>query len=124
RVRHVLLLTDGVSAGGNYDALLAKMMRAHITLSTIAVGNDADRELLARLARQGGGESYIVRDPKQLGEVFLREARTLRRPLIHEPPGGIQLLAHASEPFAGFANLRLPDLSAIVLTSVKPDRTI
>src|SRR5205807_2225711 len=54
RVRHILLLTDGVSAGGDYDALLAKMARAHVTLSTIAVGNDADRDLLSRLARQGG----------------------------------------------------------------------
>jgi len=125
RIRHILLLTDGVSAGGEYDALLKKMARAGITLSTVAVGNDADRDLLDRLARLGGGQSYVVRDPRQLGQIFVREARTLRRPLIHQPPGGIQLLSDASQPLAGFAgDQALPNLSGIVLAGVKPDRTI
>src|SRR5439155_19282716 len=127
RVRHILLLTDGVSADGDYDALLCKLAAARITVSTIAVGNDADRDLLARLARLGGGSSYVVRDPNQLGDVFVREARTLRRPLIHEPPGGIQLIADSSQgflPLAGFADHRPPDLSGMILASVKDDRTV
>lgn len=132
QVRHVLLMTDGVSGEGDFDGLLARMADAKITLSTIAFGADADRELLSKLARRGGGMSYVVTDAKQLPQVFLREARTLRRPIVHEPPGGISLLSAlfppSGTPGAGrgeglFTNA-FPPLSGIVLTASKPGATV
>ncbi len=122
RIRHILLMTDGVSADGDYEGLLRKMSAARISLSTIAVGSDADRDLLSNLARRAGGQSYNVRDANQLSSVFVREARTLRRPLIHEPPEGIEV-ANAGAvglPLRGIKDLAFPKLTGMVLTGAKP----
>ena len=49
RSKHIILLTDGQSEGGDYDGLLKRMEAAHITLSGVAVGADADQQLLQYL---------------------------------------------------------------------------
>jgi Mg-chelatase subunit ChlD len=116
-VKRVLLLTDGVSESGDYQRLLARMRSANITLSTVAVGTDADRRLLGYLAQQGGGRAHTVDSPGQLKQIFIREARMLRRQLIHEPIGGIDLVTSGEVP-------AMPKLAGMVLTSVKPDPTI
>jgi Mg-chelatase subunit ChlD len=116
-VKRILLLTDGMSDPGNYEALIQRLRAAHITLSTIAVGGDADVHLLKHLAQGGSGMMYAVDSPDLLRQAFIREARTLRRALIHEPPGGIDLV----QDLDGFA---MPKLSGMVLTSLKPDPRI
>ena len=116
-VKRILLLTDGVSEGGDYQRLLARLRDAKITLSTIAVGADADRRLLAFLARQSGGGAHVVDSAGQLKQVFTREARMLRRQLIHEPIGGIDLVQSGELP-------AMPKLAGMVLTSVKSGPTV
>jgi Mg-chelatase subunit ChlD len=120
-VKHILLMTDGQSDGGDYDRLLVQLRAARITLSTIAVGRDADRGLLARLAHQGGGRMYAVDDPHELTQVFVREARALRRPLIHEPPGGIPVAIDSSgiNSMPGVMGTPWPRLRGMVLSSAK-----
>jgi Ca-activated chloride channel homolog len=122
-VKHVLLLTDGQSQPGDYDALLKRMNAAKITLSTIAVGTDADRILLNRLATGTGGQMYVVDDPTKLTQVFIREARTLRRSLIQEPSDGIRVAATptAGEGLPGVSLDALPPLVGQVLTTAKND---
>lgn len=54
RVRHAVLLTDGRSFTDDrqaYQALIAEARSQNITLSTIAIGTDADIDLLQVLAR-------------------------------------------------------------------------
>lgn len=111
RVRHIVLLSDGWSQPTSYDQLLAKMFAGRVTMSTVAVGGDSDRHLLAQLARRGGGASYGVNDATNLCDAFVREAQSLRRPLIFEPAAGIDVLAPAP----------LPPLAGMVLTDVKPN---
>jgi Mg-chelatase subunit ChlD/uncharacterized membrane protein len=119
--KRILLMTDGQSEPGNYEASLKRIRAANIAVSTIAVGADADRPLLARIAQNSGGASYSVDNPRQLTQVFVREARTLRRQLIHEPPGGIFIAQTRSgeELIKGLAGGALPNLNGMVLTSPK-----
>ena len=45
--KHIILLTDGQSAGSSgYNDLLNTMLEEKITMSTVAVGEDADVQLL------------------------------------------------------------------------------
>lgn len=74
-VRHMILLSDGVSERADYDPLLARLRRARITLSTVALGQDADVALMRRLASAGGGRFYAVPDARALPSVFARETR-------------------------------------------------
>ena len=121
--KHILLLTDGQSNDGDYAGAIARMKQHKITLSTIAVGGDADTKLLADLAQKGGGRTYVVNDPTKLTQVFLREARTIKRSLIQEPDGGIAVAQTpvAAELLAGLAGQAFPRLGGMVLTSRKQD---
>jgi len=47
--RHIILLTDGWSTSGQYDAIIARMKAAGITLSTVGAGGGAN-PFLAQLA--------------------------------------------------------------------------
>ena len=68
--KHILLLTDGQSDPSRFPEVVARMKANKITLSTIAVGGDADTTTLQNLATQAGGRMYPVDDPTKLTQVF------------------------------------------------------
>ena len=76
RAKHVILLSDGQSDPQDFEGLVRNMAAAHITVSTVALGPDADAGLLRNLAAWGGGRSYVVPDARQIPEIFVTEART------------------------------------------------
>jgi hypothetical protein len=86
-VRHVILLTDGISEEptvGAYNRLVGELLAAGVTLSTVGVGDGHDQALLARLAAIGGGQYHPVLEPDRLPQVFIKEAKTIRKNLIRE----------------------------------------
>ena len=80
RAKHVILLSDGRSYPGDYEALVKKMAEARITVSTVAVGPSADPELLKNLANWGKGRAYAVADATQVPEIFVKEAKNAVHP--------------------------------------------
>lgn len=80
KVKHVILLTDGISPAGPYDALLERGRQAGVTVSTIAVGNDADQNLLSTLARLGQGRYYFVDHAADLPRYVTTETQLAIRP--------------------------------------------
>ncbi|HEX8940246.1 MAG TPA: VWA domain-containing protein [Candidatus Limnocylindrales bacterium] len=83
--KHIILLTDGWSTSGQYDAILARMKAAGITLSTIGAGGGA-APLLAQLAQKGGGRFYDAVDPASIPDVFLKETQQVSGQQIVEEP--------------------------------------
>jgi Ca-activated chloride channel homolog len=84
RAKHVILLSDGRSYPADYEALVQKMVEAHVTVSTVAVGPSADPELLKNLARWGRGRAYVVADATQVPEIFVKEAKNVATPGFDE----------------------------------------
>jgi Mg-chelatase subunit ChlD len=82
--KHIILLTDGVSAGGDYAGLITKMGANDITLSTVAVGADSDTRLLESLAAQGKGRYYFTEDGGGLAQIFAHETHLAARSYIIE----------------------------------------
>ena len=72
--RHIILLTDGWSSSGQYDAILARMKAAGITLSTVGAGGGAN-PFLEGLAEQGGGRFYDAANPASIPDIFLKETQ-------------------------------------------------
>ena len=72
--RHLILLTDGWSSSGQYDAILARMKAAGITLSTVGAGGGAN-PFLEQLAAQGGGRFYPAVNPAAIPDIFLKETQ-------------------------------------------------
>jgi Mg-chelatase subunit ChlD len=86
RSRHIVLLTDGVSEGGDFAGLVKKMSENNITLSTIAVGSDADTGFLQALAAAGKGRYYHTEDGNALPQIFAQESHLAARSYIIEHP--------------------------------------
>src|SRR5205823_4322623 len=73
--RHVVLLTDGQGEDAGFDRLIRRMHRAHITLSTIGVGQDVVQDELRHWAKLGGGLFHYVSDPHDIPRIVVNEAR-------------------------------------------------
>jgi len=83
--RHIILLTDGWSSTGQYDAILARMKTAGITLSTVGAGGGSN-PFLEGLAQQGGGRFYDAANPASIPDIFLKETQQVSGQQIVEEP--------------------------------------
>ena len=83
--RHIILLTDGWSTSGQYDAIIARMKAAGITLSTVGAGGGAN-PFLQQLAKQGGGRFYPAENPASIPDIFLKETQQVAGQQIVEEP--------------------------------------
>ncbi len=72
--RHIILLTDGWSRSGQYDAIIQRMKAAGITLSTVGAGGGAN-PFLEQLAQQGGGRFYAAANVASIPDIFLKETQ-------------------------------------------------
>jgi Ca-activated chloride channel family protein len=118
-IKHLLILSDGLTDKADFASLVAKMARGGITVSTVAVGQDADFGLMAAIARDGKGRGYAAIDPQTVPQIFTAETLLVSRDLLVEKPARPKIVA-AAGPLKGFAERSLPPLFGYVLTHPKP----
>lgn len=120
KVKHLIVLSDGLTEGErDFDPLAARIAADGITMSTVAMGADADRALMARLATLGKGRYYRADDPRNVPRIFTSETMTITRDLIVE--GDIRARrAYAGELIAGFGADAFPVLGGYQRTYAKP----
>ena len=117
--KHVILMTDGKSCcGGDYAGLLDRMHTNNVTLSTIAVGGDADQQLLSQLARQGEGRYYFAEHARDIPRLMTRETNLATRgPLVE---GLVTPRQVSPDPTLGdVARNGLPALGGYLVTTPK-----
>jgi uncharacterized membrane protein len=75
KIKHTILLTDGQDGYGfdNYANLLKNFNDNNITLSTVAVGEGANADLLNQLASIGKGRSYYTDIYTDIPRIFAKE---------------------------------------------------
>jgi len=118
-IKHVILLTDGQTNGRERCGRLGMdMAAAGITISTVAVGPDADGQLLHDIAVAAQGRFYPVADPTTIPEVFIKEAEVVRRSMIVEQTFSPKVVYSLSEILTGVSTA-LPTLDGYVLTGPK-----
>ena len=122
KVRHIILLTDGVAPPGDYEGLTAQMRRDNITLSTIAVGTDADFGLLQNLAELGNGRYYEGIDPFDVPQIAIKETLEVARAAIIEQQVSPVRVA-PSAIIDGLDLNGMPALGGYVATTAKPTST-
>jgi len=123
RLKHVLILSDGQSQGGNHEGLAQAMVDAGITVSTVALGQGADAALMARLAAIGGGRSYQTIDPADMPRIFTKETMTAARSAIREDL--IDVLPVENHPMLrGLHTAALPPLFGYVMTRARPTANV
>jgi Mg-chelatase subunit ChlD len=125
-IKHAIVLSDGrlydgsgPFAGPPVD-LVGEAEAARedgISISTIAVGAEADFARLRALAEAGGGRYYEALDVATLPRIFAGEALTATRSLVREDPGPPAARAHPL--LVGLDAPPAPD--AYVATTLKAD---
>jgi Mg-chelatase subunit ChlD len=84
KIKHILMMTDGLAPNGDYEGLTARMREKGVTLSTIAIGTDADLNLLQNLADWGRGRYYDASDPVDVPRFVIKETTEVARAAIAE----------------------------------------
>lgn len=97
-LRHAILLTDGVSTDPDIFAdLLAKASTRGITVSTVAIGNEADTKLLTRIAKLGGGRYTQAATASQVPQIFLKETETVQKDAAQRAETSVRVRTAARE---------------------------
>ena len=118
KLKHVIILTDGQSAPGDFDGVARDMASDRVTVSTVGVGQGADMNLLEELARTGGGRSYFTDDPGNIPQIFAKETVTASKSAINEEPF-VPVLLRPTPVLAGVGVEEAPFLLGYVVTRPK-----
>lgn len=86
QIRHIIVLSDGRSEDGDFRRIARDIRDAGMTVTTVAVGDDADIPMMKMLADIGGGRFYAADRPDNLPRIFTREASLASRSTIIEEP--------------------------------------
>ncbi len=118
-LKHVIVLTDGVSEPADFSGIAQNMIQSKITCSTVAVGDDCDFELLQEIARIGNGRYYQAEDPSNIPQIFAKETMTASKSAINEQPF-TPIVVRPSQVLANIKFDEAPFLLGYVTTRPKP----
>jgi uncharacterized membrane protein len=119
KLKHMILLTDGVSTPGPFFELTSQMAQERITVSTVAVGSDSDTKLLEQIAGWGNGRYYFTDNPQSIPQIFARETMTASKSAIQETPF-LPVPTRPADFLAGVNFDTAPFLLGYVTTKLKP----
>ena len=120
--KHVIIISDG-DPSPPLKATLDGFIADKTTISTIGIGygQHCDERTLRQIATDTGGRFYPCRNPQTLPQIFVKESKVVRKPLIIDEPFQPQVRFALSDLLAGMrANDVVPPLGGLVLTSAKP----
>lgn len=121
--KHIILLTDGQSSmPPDYEDIIAEGKNTNVTLSTVAIGTDADSVLLEELAELGGGRFYNAVDESTIPAILTRETSMLTRTYIEDDPFYVSL-TNVPEWTSIFQE-GVPQMNAYIATTPKGTATI
>jgi uncharacterized membrane protein len=131
KLKHMIVLTDGISNPGDFEGLAQSMANARITCTTVGVGDGAANDLLETIARIGQGRHFVALDPASLPQIFAKETLTVSQAAINEQPFLPQLIRPTSAllgidfdsaPFLlGYVMTKPKATSELILTSEQGD---
>ena len=84
--RHVIIISDGDPQPPTQE-LVQSFRDESVTISTVMVGGHGsamDMQMMQGIATATGGRFYMVNDPTQLPQIFIKEAQLNSRSLIQE----------------------------------------
>ncbi len=122
--KHLILVTDGQEFGApDYGPLLGQLRSANTTLSTIGIGNDADKDLLTRLAKEGQGRYYFTEQAQNIPKIVFKETDLALKQALVEGRVQPHLLA-PSPVLRGFSPQDVPQLNGYDITTAKDDAVV
>lgn len=121
--KHIIIISDGDPAPPT-PATLANCKNAKITITTVMLagglghGTQGDYQNMRYTATTTGGRFHEVKNPKQLPQIFTKEATVVSRSLISEGRYSPQVQTSLSGPLKGIT--AVPEVQGYVVTVGKP----
>ena len=116
QIKHIIVLSDGQSEDGDFRGVARSIRDSGMTLTSVAVGEDADTAMMKMLAEVGGGRFYAADRPENLPRIFTREASLASRSTIIEEPFSPRLV-RPSQATNGIDWAAAPQLGGYVGTA-------
>ena len=104
---------------GGMQGIVAELAAAHITVSTIAIGEKPDLELMQALAQWGNGKSYVAASDTEVPSLFVAETRRLLGESVVEEAFRPRV-SNRAEAIAGVEFADGPPLRGFVVARAKP----
>jgi len=121
-VRHMIVLSDYISMPFDFKGLADDMNSHGITLTTIAVGTDANVPLGQDLANWGGGSFYQCDSLQAVPQIFTKETFQMsKRALVEEPFTAVAKQVSPATEAIDFKSS--PPLLGYVATNIKSPAT-
>ncbi|MBR1597510.1 MAG: VWA domain-containing protein [Lachnospiraceae bacterium] len=119
KIKHIILLTDGQDEFRQYNVLLDQINKAGITVSTVAVGKDSDRNMLKTIADTCGGRFYYTDVNNSIPRIFAQEVYlSTNTYLINEE--FYPVVTSNNEILSGVMEEGCPALLGYIATRAKP----
>jgi uncharacterized membrane protein/secreted protein with Ig-like and vWFA domain len=118
QMKHIILLSDGRTAPANFERLVRDIAEGKITLSTVAIGSDADQQLMAYLAEMADGRYYFTDDPYSIPRIFTKETQLVQRSYVVEE-SFTPSIVQSHEILRGMTGMALPQLHGYIATQAK-----
>lgn len=115
KIKHMIILTDGQTAGSGYEALASQCRSEGMTVSTVAIGEGSFVSLLQAIASAGGGQSYNTTDATTITRIFTQDTLMHTGRMIREEPFEPQMV-EKHPIMAGFDTWTSPALLGYVKT--------
>src|SRR5690606_33643458 len=117
---HVIVMSDGLSQPGDFPGILGLLREANVTVSTIAIGPEADAEQLREVARLGGGTFHASADFSALPGIMAHEV-LLQSGELTEERDVRPTWQGQRPPYLRAWPDEFPAVAGYVPTSVKPE---
>jgi Ca-activated chloride channel homolog len=118
-LKHVIFLSDGQMTRGDFQGLLRRMSKDKITVSTVAIGKDADVQLMVDVAKWGKGRFYYTEDSQTIPRIFTLETQLASKASLVEQPFKPQLTSPGHEAIQEIDWKSVPPLGGYVASTLK-----
>ena len=123
KVKHMIVLSDGQTPDNDFPGLVRDMRAQGMTVSSVALGDGAAKELMEMIAQEGGGRYYETNDPTNMPQIFTKETMQASRSAIKEDLFGA--VVTGDHPIlSGYEKSDLPFVLGYVMTQPKPTATL
>jgi uncharacterized membrane protein len=130
-VKHIILLTDGISSDSGLVDITRQLRAAGVTTSAVTIGDDgAGLRLMEAVASAGGGNSHVATDVASIPQIFAQETVLATRSYIFEQTFTPTLTArspimdgiNALPPLRGYIGTTPKAAAQVILRADEPFR--
>jgi Ca-activated chloride channel homolog len=119
-LKHVIFLSDGQMTRGDFAALIRRMVKDKITVSGVAIGSDADLQLMMDVSKWGRGRFYFTEETLTVPRIFTLETQLASKASLIEQPFRPIVTSQYHEAIQDIEWAKAPPLGGYVATTIKP----